>query len=156
MSADELEQKIAEISKQIEQLTEPVTVPQHIPLGPNLSRGSEELWNIYQYRLKEAQALRDLPDEVAFLTELSGLQSTAEINAAITKRLQDLSRTVEAPVLEPHIKHIPALTREERIEKAIAIGNKLRLDQHEDNSEQLAALNAELAQLEEQYMEAMM
>lgn len=158
-----IEQQIEEKQREIKILTEmrPPTPLPAVPMIPNLARGSDEMWQIYQYELSEYQHLKSCTSEQEFLMEIqTQIQSQEQAIALIKKRLDLLDRKSRAvlPILLQPMTRVKPLTYPEKVERAKLIAKHLmqERDGHEGfdsihHLEKIKELQGQLMDLEEQY-----
>jgi len=157
----QIEKRMEEIQIEIKNLTEmrPPTPLPAVPMVPNLARGSDEMWQIYQYELGEYQSLKCLLGEEDFLKELLTVQS--EPRTMIEERLGLLDRKSRAvlPMLSQPVTRVKPLSYPEKVERAKLIAKHLMQQRGPgpggydpmQNLERIKELQNELMDLEEQY-----
>jgi hypothetical protein len=155
-----IEQQIEEKQREIQNLTEmrPPTPLPAVPMIPNLARGSDEMWQIYQYELSEYQHLKSCASEQDFLKML--IQTQTQTTALIKERLDLLDRKNRAvlPILLQPITRVKPLSYPDKVERAKLIAKHLiqERDGNEGydtihNLEKIKELQVQLMDLEEQY-----
>lgn len=158
-----IEQQIEEKQREIKNLTEmrPPTPLPAVPMLPNLARGSDEMWQIYQYELSEYQCLKSCVSEREFLQMLFEKAHTqVQIQDLIKERLDLLDRKSQAvmPILLQPMTRVKPLSYLEKIERAKLIAKHLIQEQDGNgvydsihHLEMIKELQGQLMELEDQY-----
>lgn len=146
ISKEHLENKIKLIQSQIQ--TQRPLPP--VPMLPNLARGSEEMWQIYQYFRREYDQLMNLSSETEFLQELL---FSNEWQKLVNERIKLLNRKAHAslPTLSQPTTSVRPLTYDDKVERAKLIAKHIKADRAESASF-IKELQIKLMDLEEQYL----
>lgn len=159
-----LQSQIKEVQDELQRLTAPTasassdTPLAAVPMLPNLARGSEEMWQIYQYYLREYERLLNLPSEVEFLQSLSGLDQTALVET-INKRILDKSTKLVSPTLSQPTTTVRPPPYSDKVERAKLIAKHIKAQcrppssqSHSERLERIKELQFKLLDLEEQLL----
>jgi hypothetical protein len=150
---EELQEKIKSLSN----LENPVKLPL-VPMKPNISRSSNEMWQIYSYELSKYESLQTLPTEEKFLSIIESYQDVSDIHSLVKNRLDLLSekRNITKPTLRSPTTSVLPLSLNDKIERAKLIAQHLVNSQKMDRMEvmgQITKCQTKLMELEEQYLE---
>ena len=154
-----IEAQIELVQQKLIALSEPRPPPApalpQVPIGPNLARGPDEMWKVYQYRLRAYQTLKTLPSETEFLEHLSNLTEHKPIIEKRLKQLED-KKHITHPHLELPMTKVAPLTWDQKVEKAKIIAQHILAEQRpvpsDDTDNEIKKLQKQLMQLEEQYL----
>jgi len=134
-----IEKQIEEKQRAIRNLTEmrPSAPLPSVLMIPNLARGSNEMWQIYQYELSEYQRLQSSEQDPS-------------------KQITGQHKPLNQPVLSQPLTRIKPLSYPEKVERAKLIAKHLTQGVVEydpmKNIELVKELQVELMDLEEQYL----
>lgn len=154
----DLDARITEIQSKIKILTEqkpPSPLPP-IPHSPNLARGSEEMWKVYEYQMKQYAKLDKLPTEMEFLESLMPPANVIIDKIAERIHLLKLKQNRQLPLLRQPMTKARPMSLPDKIKRAHLIKQHIESADSAydpmDNIEKIKQLQAELMDLEEQYM----
>lgn len=155
-----LQCEMTKIQNKIKQLTnmKPPTPLPPVPMVANLARGSSEMWQIYQYQLREYETLMNLPSEIEFLKRLVNFGELEGIKIVLRERLHLLAqkKTATAPILCQPTTSSQPLNYAEKVDRAKLIAQHLVREETEydpmKNLEEIKQLQNQLMDLEEQYL----
>lgn len=162
----DLDKEMHFVQQQIKNLTEtrpPCPLPV-VPMLPNLARGSSEMWQIYQYQLKEHQDTCDLPTEREHLVTVLGAgASSPSVLELLSERLNLLDRKDRAvrPVLCQPTTCSRPVPHEQKADRARLIARHIKQEAEPsvavsdtERAEQIRQLQLKLMDLEEQYLDS--
>ena len=150
---EELQQKIKSLSN----LEDPVKLPL-VSMKPNISRSSNEMWQIYSYELSKYESLQKLPSEEKFLSILQSYQDIDDIHSLVKTRLSLLhdQKNITKPTLRSATTSVLPLSLDEKIERAKLIAKHLVNKEKKSRMEVMAQITeyqSQLMELEEQYLD---
>lgn len=158
----DIQKEIEEIQALLKQKTT-MNIPKpnltKIPHGPNISRTSNDMWKIYQYRKAQYERLQTLPSEREFLHMICNMVTgTEEIKTVIQDRLSDLEcrDRIDVPCVEIPLTTLSMLSWDEKVAKAKSIAQHIAADMQRIDPEtvmtEITRLQNRLMELEEAYL----
>ena len=147
-----LQEKIKALSNQ----EKPIQLPP-VTMTPNISRTSNEMWQIYNFELSKYESLQNLPSERKFLSILTSYVDVDDIHSLIKTRLNQLNEreNVTKPTLRSASTTVLPLSTEDKIERAKLIAKHLLNSKRDPMKvmDEITRYQKELMELEEQYLE---
>jgi hypothetical protein len=168
MTQSSLDKEMQNIQDQIKSLTTASTSASatfkrptldSIPSGPNIARGSNEVWSIHQYNLAHYKALQELPTELEFLQNLDPDPHPSSITRQLKVRLSALEEQQSTPMprLALASTSLPVLSYEQKTAKARLIAQHIiaeaSVEDPVDKTNKIRDLQSKLMKLEEQYLD---
>ena len=159
MSSNDLLFKIEVLQEKIKTLSnqkDPIQLPP-VTMNPNISRTSNEMWQIYNFELSKYESLQNLPTEEKFLSILTSYQDVNDIQSLVKTRMDQLNerQNITKPTLRSPTTSVVPLCIEDKVERAKLIAKHL-VNNKQDPMKvmgEITKYQEELMALEEQYLE---